>query len=248
MLLLPVLALAGVAAAAKLPPNIKRCARTDPNVDECLRAAVEDALPKLKGGLPKLGVHPLDPLIISEMQLSQGRDGPVNMHLTFTNMTTTKILDGVKVLRVRYDYDKQIMEAESVTPYVLVVSNYTVKGNVLLLPITGTGPNTVQLYDITTKLVLKGKKITKADGKEYFEVTDVIAKLTPKKMVLRMENLFNGDKQLGETMNRVLNDNWELLYQEIGPSLEDAYAELFKRPARALFLHVPLDEVLPNSL
>lgn len=45
---------------------------------------------------------------------------------------------------------------------------------------------------------MKGKKITKSDGKEYMDITEVDAKLEPGKMELNLENLFNGDKQLGK--------------------------------------------------
>lgn len=49
-------------------------------------------------------------------------------------------------------------------------------------------------------------------------------------------------------MNRVLSENWELVFKEISPSLSMAYAELFKRPARALFIHVPIDDIVPAKL
>ncbi|KAK3913672.1 Protein takeout [Frankliniella fusca] len=238
---------AGSTRGGKLPPNIKRCARTDPNVNECLRLAVQDALPKLRDGLPKLGLHRLDPLVIDELRISQGT-GPINMDLTFTNMTTTKILDDVKVSKVRFDYDNLVLEATTITPVVLAKSKYSVGGRVLLLPIRGSGDSVVNLFDVTTDLVIKGKRITKADGKDYLDIQSVIAKLTPKRMEMKMENLFNGDKQLGETMNRVMNDNWQQVYAEVGPSFAQAYQELFKRPARALFLHVPIDDIYPQKL
>lgn len=49
-------------------------------------------------------------------------------------------------------------------------------------------------------------------------------------------------------MNRVLSDNWQLVFNEIGGSLNQAYSELFKRPARALFQHVPLEDIFPATL
>lgn len=73
-------------------------------------------------------------------------------------------------------------------------------------------------------------------------------KMTPKKMELQLDNLFGGDPRLGTTMNRVLNDNWELVYNEIGSSFEIAYAEVVRQHARSLFLHVPLDELFPEKL
>ncbi|XP_034252626.1 circadian clock-controlled protein-like [Thrips palmi] len=246
--LLVLLAVVSVATAGKLPAHIMRCARTDPNVDQCLRAAVADALPKMKNGLPKLGVGPLDPLLISEMRLSQGSNSPVNLDLTFTNMSTTKFLDGVKVESIHFDLDKMVLTAESVTPTVLAVSKYSVKGKVLLLPITGTGDSRVELNDVKTSLRITGKRTKKSDGKDYFEITDVKANMVPKKMSLRLDNLFNGDKQLGDTMNKVLSENWELVFNEISPSLNTAYAELFRRPAHALFIHVPIDGIIPEKL
>lgn len=249
LLLAVLVAVVSLSAAGKLPPNIKRCARSDPNVQECFRDAVEDALPKLKQGLPKLGVGPLDPLIISEMRLSQGNsNGPIRLDLSFANMTTVNVLEGIKVKSAFLDIDKMVIEVDTLAPHVTANSKYSVSGQILLLPITGTGDSRVDLYDLNTKIKLSGKLIKKADGKDYVDVTDCEAKLMPKKMVLHMDNLFNGDKQLGDTMNRVLSENWELLFNELGPSLNLAYAELFKRPARALFMHVPYESILPEKL
>ena len=58
--------------------------------------------------------------------------------------------------------------------------------------------------NITTNLRMKGKKITKSDGKDYMDITEVDASLMPGKMELNLENLFNGDKQLGK-MTSVAN-------------------------------------------
>ncbi|CAG2057978.1 unnamed protein product [Timema podura] len=37
-------------AVSKFPPNFKRCVKTDPNFDECVRDASEDAVHQLKNG------------------------------------------------------------------------------------------------------------------------------------------------------------------------------------------------------
>ncbi len=49
-------------------------------------------------------------------------------------------------------------------------------------------------------------------------------------------------------MNRVLNDNWELVYNEIGPSFEEAYSEVVRQHVRSLLLHVPIDDLFPLKL
>lgn len=49
-------------------------------------------------------------------------------------------------------------------------------------------------------------------------------------------------------MNRAINENWQLLYNEIGPVFEEAYAEVVRHHARSLLLHVPIDELFPETL
>lgn len=52
----------------------------------------------------------------------------------------------------------------------------------------------------------------------------------------------------GKTINRVINENWQLIYNEIGSSFEQAYAEVIKQHTRSLFLHVPIDDFLPERV
>ena len=52
----------------------------------------------------------------------------------------------------------------------------------------------------------------------------------------------------GTTMNRVLNENWKLVYDEVGPSLDIAYAQVFKQHTQSLFMHVALEDLFPNEL
>ncbi|XP_026275999.2 protein takeout-like isoform X2 [Frankliniella occidentalis] len=239
--------LVGVVSAAKLPADIKRCARTDPKFFSCLRDAVQDTLPKLKNGLPKLGLPPLDPLLVSELRISQG-DGPVGLNLVFKDLVTTGLLDNDKVYNTEIDLENLTINATFLFPRAIATSNYTVNGRVLLLPVTGAGGSKVVLKDCTCKWHIQGKRIKKKDGKEYMDIQTTEIKMTPKKMELQLDNLFGGDPRLGTTMNRVLNDNWELVYNEIGSSFEIAYAEVVRQHARSLFLHVPLDELFPEKL
>lgn len=248
--LLPLVAImvAGLAAAGKLPPDFKRCARSEPGLGECLRAAVEDTLPKLKAGLPKLGLAKLDPLFIKELRISQGGGGPVNADLVFIDMATTGLLDDDRVHSIAVDLDNVTVDASFVFPRCIVTGNYTVKGRVLVLPITGAGGSKLVLKDCECTWHMKGRRITKKDGKEYLDLTSVTIHMVPGKMEMQLDNLFGGDQQLGKAMNRILNDNWQLVYKELGPSFEQAYAEVVKFHARSLLTHVPIEDLFPEKL
>lgn len=53
------------------------------------------------------------------------------------------------------------------------------------------------LFDITFKDVMK-------DGKKYYQIDKMTAALKPKKVVFNFENLFNGNKELGENDNNFI--------------------------------------------
>jgi hypothetical protein len=39
--------------------------------------------------------------------------------------------------------------------------------------------------------------------------------MDPELVSYNFENLFNGDKQLGDNINRVLNDNWKEVFDDV---------------------------------
>jgi hypothetical protein len=47
----------------------------------------------------------------------------------------------------------------------------------------------------------------------------------------------------GETMNQVLNENWELLFKELRPAFEKAIAEVFLDYAKGIFDKVPYKNI-----
>lgn len=44
---------------------------------------------------------------------------------------------------------------------------------------------------------MKGKRITKKDGNEYMDIPQMSIKMVPNRMEMQLDNLFNGDQQLG---------------------------------------------------
>lgn len=65
-------------------------------------------------------------------------------------------------------------------------------------------------------------------GKPYFQVDKLTASVEPKQMFLHFENLYRGDKRLGESTNQFLNENWADIYRELRPSIEDTIAQVLK--------------------
>ncbi|XP_008485058.1 protein takeout-like, partial [Diaphorina citri] len=122
---------------------------------------------------------------------------------------------------------------------------YRIKGNILVLPIVGFGKSNLTLTNFRCHMAISAKPIEK-DGRTYWQVEEFVFKLKASRLYVKLENLFNGDKALGDNMNRFLNDNWEILLQEMQPAFEDNLAAAFKEITNRMFLKTPIDLILPN--
>jgi hypothetical protein len=52
-------------------------------------------------------------------------------------------------------------------------------------------------------------------GKSFIKTLATNVTINPEMVWVNFENLFNGNKQLGDNINRVLNDNWKELLEDV---------------------------------
>lgn len=64
-------------------------------------------------------------------------------------------------------------------------------------------------------------------GKKYYKLDNSTLSLKPSLMIFKFDNLFDGDKALGDNINKVLNENWSEIYGDIGASYENAFNTIF---------------------
>lgn len=57
-----------------------------------------------------------------------------------------------------------------------------------------------------------------------------------------LENLFNGDKLLGDTTNRFLNENWSDVINELKPALRNAVGIITGSVIKAVFDKFPYED------
>lgn len=77
--------------------SFKLCHKTDPNINECLRGNIEDAIRNLKNGAPEVGLSTFEPLHITQLIIGEGK-GPVNVQQNFNDVKLHG-LTGSKVLK-----------------------------------------------------------------------------------------------------------------------------------------------------
>lgn len=68
------------------------------------------------------------------------------------------------------------------------------------------------------------------------------------RMYLYMENLFNGDKLLGDTTNQFLNENWRDIFNELQPAMLKAIGIMNLGVAKPVFDEVPYADLFSNAI
>lgn len=196
-------------------------------------------------GIPDLGVPPIDPLQITALTIQQGRNSPISLKQEFKHILLTGI-SNTKLVTYKPNLDKYILRTEGITPRVNLAGDYKMTGRILLLPIVGNGRANITMIDLKTVHELIGEPMYH-DGETYIRFKEYNIKLIPARVHLHFENLFNGDRLLGNQMNRFMNDNWELIFSELKGGYEETLSYVFKEVTNKLFTKVPMDRIFPRT-
>ncbi|KAL0281501.1 UNVERIFIED_CONTAM: hypothetical protein PYX00_002473 [Menopon gallinae] len=214
------------------------CRRKDPELDNCLRDGLQTMFPALARGIPEIEVERFEPLFIKEIGVSKGHGavsitgamkdllvhGPSNATTTFVSM----------------DLENRRWQFGIEVPYLKLESKYNIKGNILLLPVVGTGESTIHLRDgkclVTTKFEYK-----ELQGREIIQITSMKVDFSVSGMRLHLSNLFNGNKVLGQTVNQFLNKNGLQVIDELKEDIGNALSTVFIDILNNAFIHLPTD-------
>lgn len=56
-------------------------------------------------------------------------------------------------------------------------------------------------------------------------------------------NLFNGNRELGDTTNSFFNENWRDILKEIKPAVASAVADIYETLINNVFSSIPYDDM-----
>ncbi|CAH1397720.1 unnamed protein product [Nezara viridula] len=226
------------ATLAELPGGLKGCKLSSKDFAKCLAQEVNRSLKVFKGGNKKLGISPIDPFKFQKLSIDQGT-GPVAIKLDFKNLN----LDGVsntKVLDAKTDWKEMSFKAN--LDNLIITGDYNIAGKVLVLPISGNGASNITMTDTDVTAKMKLKEFQKG-GKSYFKAETFELGIFPKKTFFNLQNLFNGDKALGDNMNLFLNENHAQIVNELKPAISKALSQGFLQVANQVFSKIPTNEI-----
>lgn len=226
----------------KLPKTWKTCKKGSPEMNECLKEAIEEAIHELADGNPSLGVLPMDPFHFDAISIDQGH-GPVSIKLDYNDLDVTGVKDLV-IKNVKTDWKEMHLDTEIPTKLVLD-GKYKIDGKVLVLPIRGEGHCKIVFTKYTSFAQLKLREVEK-NGKHFYEITSFEFDFDADGVHIQFDNLFNGDKALGDNMNVFLNENWKEILQELKPAISGAFGAAFKEVGNRVFSKIPIEQISPS--
>ncbi|XP_063709323.1 uncharacterized protein LOC134837861 [Culicoides brevitarsis] len=241
-ILLLLAALVSLSAAAFPTSSLPQCKRGD---TKCIMDLINNvAFRKLYNGLPELGMASMDPLKADRLTIEQGGNSPVRIKLYFKDVIYNGLRNGqiTKLEGFGDTIDKSRFNFEIKLPIVTQLGAYKINGQVLILPIQGTGQSNMTFVNPSMKFRSVLKVVNK-NGQEYMQIEKAKINIETSRLIMHFTNLFNGDKALGDNMNLFLNENWKDIFAETKKSIENAFVNVIKNYINDVFNVLPYKEL-----
>ncbi|XP_030752076.1 circadian clock-controlled protein-like [Sitophilus oryzae] len=220
-----------------LPNYISPC-RLSSDLSDCIVKHAVASIPHISKGDPEFGSPSLNPWVLEKLELNPSSQ----LKILFTNCEiyglNRAILKDAKI-----DFDKKRVDIVVYVEQIKLESHYNMDGQILVLPIKGDGKTNLEFGDCTFNYSVDYDLITRKDGKQYAANIRPDISFKINKAHFNFENLFNGNKQLGDNINKVLNDNPQDAINELGPAFSNVINLAATTIIRAYLLVVPFDEL-----
>lgn len=98
--------------------------------------------------------------------------------------------------------------------------------------------------DVDASVSMKHTKNESKNQPRKWAVDDVNVEFNIGSASIKLDNLFNGDLELGTMMNKFLNDNWREITAEIRPAIQQSIGQIILAIASGLHEMYSLDEFI----
>ncbi|KAJ2951300.1 hypothetical protein O0L34_g5703 [Tuta absoluta] len=203
----------------------------------CMKTSAQKAVPVMAAGVPAIGVKPLDPMRIELVKADQA-----GLKLEFRK-TTVKGLRNCVVTSMKQRNVTQTLEIKC---SLVLVGEYTIGGKLLILPVEGDGKYKINVRDLLVKVTydLNGRT---ADSNKYWSLTNwSLASELKGGAKFQFQNLFNGNKQLSDSVHDFANSSSKEIFAEVAPPIVKAIVGRIVDEVKKLFDKVPVSDLTLN--
>ncbi|XP_076035021.1 protein takeout-like [Oratosquilla oratoria] len=226
--------------------QLRQCEVTNKvTLSQCLYNTLEEIRPVLAQGYPQWDIPKLEPAFLDKIVFSQ-TEGPIDLRATFKNVKVQG-LSKYNTTNIEADPNSSVLRTAFYFPELYVTGDYNLDGKILLLPVTGSGDFWARLTRVTSKGQSVMKIVTNANGEERFRVTNSHVDFSFQDVNIRLNNLFNGDPILGETVNHFLNTNSEEILSRVRPEVSRQLNNLVETVTNNAFGNLPVSAFIKRN-
>ncbi|XP_014467252.1 PREDICTED: uncharacterized protein LOC106740578 isoform X2 [Dinoponera quadriceps] len=227
----------GSCIAEKFDLLVPTCARNSSDYNSCLKHAIKEAWPLFVAGLPaEFEFPPIDPFIY-ESDKYVFDNGGLHGEVTISNLTA----EGLRLIRfvaIRTHFDDDIFR----------------------LAIDIRIPKIVTYGDCAAYGVFSGFRMGGKEGIrgtwdisgpvkndtwiiEHFRTSPIV-----KSFNLKLDNFFEGNRELNELAHKFVNDNWPPIYRIVVQVSSDVWDTYFSKMLNRLFSKLSFSKVFPEEV
>lgn len=227
-----------------IPPYVKHCKGSDPNLIDCIINALHHLRPYLAKGIPEIEMPTVEPFRMDDLSLAL-TSGPNGYKITLKEMDIYGS-SNFTVTKLKLGHNGSPFEAKIRIPKMNIEARYTSTGVLIILPASGNGTFSSVLGDILATVRGTVKEVTK-NGKEHLFVEKLDVDLTIKDVRMTVKKIFNNNRILTEATNLFLRENGQEILRVMMPQLKTKLAAVFKRVANQLLNNVPTEVFYTES-
>ncbi|CAO1422386.1 unnamed protein product [Diamesa tonsa] len=230
-----------VAAQQELPPYIKQCRASDPELLDCLKGSLHHLKPYLKAGIPEIEMPSVEPFVIDllTLQLTGGTNG---YRINLRDLETFGA-SNFTVKRIKLEEGTKPFEAVITMPRLVIKAKYTSSGVLIIIPASGGG-DFGAVFDGVTCLVSGHISTRQKPNGNFLHIDSLAIELNIKKVKLTVAKIFNNNRILTEATNLFLKENGQEILKAMQPQLQKKLSSEFKKIGNQLLKHVPRENFL----
>ncbi|KAM3955884.1 uncharacterized protein ACR2FA_010155 [Aphomia sociella] len=226
------LSLPSVVRAMVGTPFITPCKQSD---SDCLKKSAQRALPVVAAGVADLGMEALDPMHISRIKSNQA-----GLQMDFKN----NIVKGLrKCIVLNLSRNGNHINIKTKCSAVLI-GDYNLDGKLLIMPISGNGKYKIKITDVVVNFSFNMDMRTSDDVVYWDFKRWEYDQVVEGNVHFQFQNLFNGNKELSDSIHEFANSNWLDIFNELSKPIMDSVMRKIVTEIRKLFDNVPLKDLV----
>ncbi|KAB0790283.1 hypothetical protein PPYR_15383 [Photinus pyralis] len=229
------------ASYSNILSQLQVCKRSDPNLNGCLRTAIQAALPLLKNGVPEISFPSMNPIKIEMVYINA--EPPMDFDQVYSNIELHGHADSVITdVSTRIDEKNVIMAIKGECNTGTLSMGLEYKDAIVFgFDLSGKGRMEQIHHDYHFLIYIEGELKPKA---KHLSIRNVTVDVDLKDFSITVD--LYGNQQLSKTVSKVFTDNSALLYGAVRKEVEEIYGAAYGNLVKRLFAKIPIDELLPK--